>query len=91
MGLLLQAKACNPRAVSFIRICYQINKTAKVEVTGGFGIRDVVENVDFDFTAGGMFENTKTFGSTTASIQGYWLAFGFTFRCPQPGQSSCEG
>jgi long-chain fatty acid transport protein len=58
-------------------------------ITGGFGIQDMVQNVDFDFTAGGMFENTKTFGSTTASIQGYWLAFGFTFRCPQPGQSSC--
>jgi long-chain fatty acid transport protein len=64
----------------------QFASISEHRLTGGFGLQEVVPNVDFDLTAGGMFENTKSFGNTTASVKGYWLAFGFTYHCPRPGQ-----
>jgi len=60
----------------------QFAAVSQHRLTGGFGIQDVLTNVDFDLAAGGMFKGSKTFGATSATIEGYWIAFGFTFRCP---------
>lgn len=51
-------------------------------LTGGIGIRDLVPNMDFDATVGGAFENSRTFGATTAELDGWFMTFGFTFHCP---------
>lgn len=56
-------------------------------VTGGMSIRDVLPGIDMDFYAGGMFENTETFGVTTAKLQTYWVGTGFTWRF---GRGACE-
>ena len=60
----------------------QFAAVSQHRLTGGIGVRDLLTNVDFDLTAGGMFEGSETFGATTANIKGYWIAFGFTFRSP---------
>ncbi|MCO8123744.1 outer membrane protein transport protein [Stieleria sp. TO1_6] len=49
-------------------------------LTGGIGLVDVMPNTDFDIAVGGVFNGDKTFGSTTIDIEGYYVAFGFTFR-----------
>jgi long-chain fatty acid transport protein len=49
-------------------------------ITGGFQIKGVMPNCDLDFMAGGMFENSESFGNTTSSFESYWLAFGLTWR-----------
>ena len=51
-------------------------------LTGGVGITDLVPNMNFDVTLGGVFENEKSFGDTTAELDGYFVAFGFTFTRP---------
>jgi long-chain fatty acid transport protein len=51
-------------------------------LTGGIGIRDFVPNMDFDATLGGAFENNRTFGATAVELDTWFMAFGFTFRCP---------
>jgi long-chain fatty acid transport protein len=48
--------------------------------TFGVGQRDVLPGLDFDLFAGGMFKNTQQFASTIASIEGYWLGMGVTWR-----------
>lgn len=50
-------------------------------ITGGVGILDVMPGVDLDLFAGGMFEESQTFGITTATVESYWVGFGFTWRC----------
>jgi long-chain fatty acid transport protein len=59
-------------------------------MTGGFGIRDIMPNVDLDLSLGGMFEGTQTFGSTTSSVKSYWTAFGLTWRCGRANQNRCS-
>ncbi|WP_146397259.1 hypothetical protein [Planctomycetes bacterium CA13] len=52
-------------------------------ITGGFGISDICPGVDLDLYAGGMFEDSVDLGSTTtttASLEGYWVGFGLTWR-----------
>ena len=56
-------------------------------LTGGIGIRDIIPNMNFDVSAGGIFENEKSFGDTTARLDGYFIGFGFTFYCPPGGCS----
>ena len=56
-------------------------------VTGGVGVRDVLPGVDMNFFAGGMFEESQTFGRTTATVQSYWVGTGFTWRF---GRGACE-
>ncbi len=56
-------------------------------ITGGIGCRDILPGIDLDLSAGGMFENSDTFSTTTASIEGYWLAIGLTWRF---GRGACE-
>jgi hypothetical protein len=51
---------------------------------------DHLQGVDLDLTAGGMFETEKSFGSTTANVKGYWIAFGFTWRCGPIASDCCE-
>ena len=49
-------------------------------ITGGFGVRDVLPGVDLDLYAGGMFKETQQFSTTIASLEGYWIGFGLTWR-----------
>ncbi len=56
-------------------------------ITGGIGIQDVLPGVDVDLFAGGMFRNTQTFGTTTASLTGYWIGFATTWHF---GRGACE-
>ena len=37
-------------------------------ITGGVSVRDVLPGVDLDLFAGGMFEESQTFGITTATV-----------------------
>ena len=56
-------------------------------ITAGVGIKDIVPGIDFDLMAGGMFDETQTFGTTTAEVKGYWIGFGSTWRF---GRGACE-
>lgn len=49
-------------------------------ITGGVGVRDLLPGVDLDLYAGGMFKETQQFSTTIASLQGYWIGFGLTWR-----------
>ncbi len=49
-------------------------------VTGGVSIRDVLPGIDMDLFAGGMFEDSQTFGVTTATVKSYWIGSGLTWR-----------
>ena len=51
-------------------------------LTGGFGITGLLPNTNLDVTVGGVFENEKSFGDTTAELDGYFISFGFTFVRP---------
>ena len=57
-------------------------------ITGGVSVRDVLPGVDLDLFAGGMFEQSQTFGITTATVESYWVGTGITWRfgrgaCPE--------
>jgi len=57
-------------------------------LTGGVSVRDVLPGVDLDLFAGGMFEQSQTFGITTATVESYWVGTGITWRfgrggCPE--------
>ena len=56
-------------------------------ITGGVSVRDVLPGVDWDLFAGGMFEQSQTFGITTATVESYWVGTGITWRF---GRGSCE-
>jgi long-chain fatty acid transport protein len=56
-------------------------------VTAGVGVRDVLPGIDLDLFAGGMFEESDTFGTTTASVASYWLGAGLTWRF---GRGACD-
>jgi long-chain fatty acid transport protein len=56
-------------------------------ITGGVGVRDLLPGVDLDLFAGGMFENSQTFGVTTATVSSYWVGAGVTWRF---GRGACE-
>lgn len=56
-------------------------------ITGGVSVRDVLPGVDLDLFAGGMFEQSQTFGITTATVESYWVGTGITWRF---GRGSCE-
>jgi long-chain fatty acid transport protein len=49
-------------------------------ITFGVGVLDVLPGVDFDLFAGGMFEESQTFGITTATVESYWIGSGITWR-----------
>lgn len=49
-------------------------------VTGGVNIRDVLPGVDMSFFAGGMFQESQTFGTTTATVKSYWVGTGLTWH-----------
>jgi len=55
-------------------------------ITAGVSMRDVLPGVDWDLFAGGMFEQSQTFGVTTATVESYWLGTGITWRF---GRGSC--
>jgi len=56
-------------------------------ITGGISVRDVLPGVDWDLFAGGMFEESQTFGITTATVESYWVGTGITWRF---GRGNCE-
>ena len=49
-------------------------------ISGGIGLTDVLPGVDMNLFAGGMFEESGTFGLTSASVASYWVGFGTTWR-----------
>jgi long-chain fatty acid transport protein len=55
-------------------------------LSGGVGVRDVLPGVDLDLFAGGMFDASQTFGTTTASVESYWIGLGLTWRF---GRGAC--
>jgi hypothetical protein len=55
-------------------------------ISGGIGVKDVFPGVDVDVFAGGMFEESDTFGLTSASVSSYWIGFGTTWRF---GRGAC--
>lgn len=62
-------------------------------LSAGVSVADVLPGVDLDLFGGGMFEDSQTFGTTTASLESYWVGAGLTWRfnrgaCPDNG---CEG
>ena len=69
-------------------------------LSGGIGVRDALPGVDLDLFAGGMFDDSDTFGTTTATVSSYWVGAGLTWRfgrgacgdaCPPPDQWCTEG
>jgi long-chain fatty acid transport protein len=54
-------------------------------ITGGVSVRDVLPGVDLDLFAGGMFEESQTFGITTATVASYWVGTGITWRFGRGG------
>jgi long-chain fatty acid transport protein len=59
-------------------------------ITGGVSVRDVLPGVDLDLFAGGMFEESQTFGITTATVESYWVGTGITWRFGRGGCSEDE-
>ena len=59
-------------------------------LTGGFGVQEIVPGVDFDMSVGGMFDASKSFGATTASVESYWVSFGFTWRRGACAPCGCD-
>jgi long-chain fatty acid transport protein len=59
-------------------------------ITGGVSIRDVLPGVDLDLFAGGMFEESQTFGVTTATVESYWVGTGVTWRFGRGGCAEDE-
>ena len=55
-------------------------------LTGGVGVQDVLPGIDMNFFAGGVFDESQTFGLTTASVESYWIGTGLTWRF---GRGSC--
>lgn len=55
-------------------------------ITAGVSVRDLLPGVDLDLFAGGMFEQSQTFGITTATVESYWVGTGITWRF---GRGSC--
>ncbi|MCG8649478.1 MAG: hypothetical protein MI861_06580, partial [Pirellulales bacterium] len=49
-------------------------------ITAGIGVTNLITNVDLDLFAGGLFEDSQTFGTTTASLESYWVGFGLTWQ-----------
>jgi long-chain fatty acid transport protein len=54
-------------------------------ISGGIGLTDVLPGVDLDLFAGGMFRESQTFGTSTGSVEGYWVGFGTTWRFGRGG------
>ena len=59
-------------------------------VTCGVGVCDVIPGVDFDLFAGGMFEESQTFGITTATVKSYWIGTGLTWHFGRGACANCE-
>lgn len=73
-------------AIEYIQA--QFAAIGKNRISAGIGIPNIVPNVDFDFFAGGMFQNSQELGRSFASIKSYWLGGGFTwhFGCDNDGE-----
>jgi long-chain fatty acid transport protein len=55
-------------------------------ITGGLNVRDVLPGVDMSIFAGGVFEDSQTFGRATATVKSYWIGTGLTWRF---GRGAC--
>lgn len=49
-------------------------------ITGGISLTNLLPGVDFDVFGGGMLRQSQTFGTTTASLQTYFVGAGLTWR-----------
>ncbi len=54
-------------------------------ISGGLGLTDLLPGVDVDLFAGGAFEASQTYGSSTGSVASYWVGFGTTWRFGRGG------
>ncbi len=54
-------------------------------ISGGIGLTDLLPGVDLDLFAGGAFRASQTFGSSTGSVESYWVGFGTTWRFGRGG------
>lgn len=57
-------------------------------ISAGVGVVDVLPGIDVDLFAGGMFEESQSFGASAASLESYWVGLGLTWRF---GRGSCHG
>lgn len=67
-----------PPSVEYVQA--QFAAINKHRLSGGVGVRDILLGVDLDIFAGGMFDASQTFGTTTASVSSYWIGAGLTWR-----------
>ncbi len=56
-------------------------------VTAGVSIQDVLPGVEMSLFAGGMFEESQSFGRSTATVKSYWVGTGLTWHF---GCDSCR-
>jgi long-chain fatty acid transport protein len=73
-----------PPSVEYIQA--QFAAINEHRLSGGIGVRDALPGVDLDLFAGGMFDATDTFGTTTVDVASYWVGAGLTWRF---GRGSC--
>ena len=55
--------------------------------TVGMSVCNVLPGIDIDLFAGGVFEESQTFGVTTATLKSYWIGTGMTWHF---GRGACE-
>lgn len=58
----------------------QFATVAEHRISAGISIPNLLPGVDLDIYAGGMFKGSQQFGESFASIEGYWLGGGLTWR-----------
>lgn len=61
-------------------------------LSGGFGVANLLPNIDLDGFAGGMFRDNETFGDFTSDeLATYWIGLGLTWRFGNPCcEQSCD-
>lgn len=56
-------------------------------ISGGLGMPNFLPGLDLDLFAGGAFNSTQAFATSSASVATYWIGFGSTWRF---GRGGCE-
>ena len=63
-------------------------------ISGGIGLANLLPGVDLDLFAGGIFNESQSYGSSIVSVESYWVGFGTTWRfgrggCPHLRVPNC--
>ncbi len=56
-------------------------------ISGGLGLTDLLPGVDVDLFAGGAFDASQVYGTSTGSVASYWVGFGTSWRF---GRGACK-